>query len=488
MPRHTSVAEPAPPVRVVIVTMDNHLASATDRARATLAKQVPGLSLRMHTAAEWGSDPAALERCCADIAQGDIIINTMLFMEEHVQAVLPALQARRDHCDAMIGCMSAGEVAQLTRIGRFDMQAKQSGAMALLKRLRPKPKAGEAASSGAKQMRMLRRLPKILRFIPGAAQDVRAYFLTLQYWLCGSEDNVVNMVRMLVDRYADGTRRALRGTLKHEMPVEYPEVGVYHPKLPGRIAEVADHLPRQGSRGTVGLLLMRSYPLAGNTGHYDGVIRALEARGLNVVPAFACGLDARPAVERFFMKNGHATVDAVISLTGFSLVGGPAYNDAKAAEEMLAKLDVPYLAAHPVEFQTLEQWAASERGLMPVESTIMVAIPELDGATSPMIFGGRSDSAGATCTGCHRGCVFPASDKGRDMQTCVERAEMLAARVDKLVSLRRSQRAERKIGVVLFNFPPNAGNTGTAAYLAVFESLHHTLGAMKAAGYHVDLP
>ena len=53
------------------------------------------------------------------------------------------------------------------------------------------------------------------------------------------------------------------------------------------------------------------------------------------------------------MQDGRSAVDAVVSLTGFSLVGGPAYNDAKAAEDMLAQLDVPYLAAHPVEFQTL---------------------------------------------------------------------------------------------------------------------------------------
>ena len=58
-------------------------------------------------------------------------------------------------------------------------------------------------------MKMLRRLPKLLRFIPGTAQDVRAYFLTLQYWLAGSEENIANMVRLLVDRYADGPRRAL---------------------------------------------------------------------------------------------------------------------------------------------------------------------------------------------------------------------------------------------------------------------------------------
>ena len=53
---------------------------------------------------------------------------------------------------------------------------------------------------------MLRQLPKLLRFIPGTAQDVRAYFLTLQYWLAGSDENIANMVRLLVDRYADGPR------------------------------------------------------------------------------------------------------------------------------------------------------------------------------------------------------------------------------------------------------------------------------------------
>ena len=117
----------------------------------------------------------------------------------------------------------------------------------------------------------------------------------------------------------------------------------------------------------------------------------------------------------------------------------------------------------------------------------MVAIPELDGATNPMVFGGRSDSAGGTCTGCERGCSFP-MDGARAMHSCVERAEMLAARVAKLVALRRAERADRNVGIVLFNFPPNAGNTGTAAYLSVFESLHRTLVAMKREGYTIDVP
>ncbi len=498
MQKPTSVAE-ATPMRVVIVTMDSHLASAAERAHRALAREVPGLSLRVHAAAEWGDDTAALERCRADIAEGDIVIATMLFMEEHFLPVLPALTARREHCDAMVCAMSATEVMKLTRMGKFSMDGQVSGPMALLKRLRGKPEAkgnesGAKATAGAKQMKMLRRLPKILRFIPGTAQDVRAYFLTLQYWLAGSQENVASMVRFLVDRYADGPRRSLRGAVKSKAPADYPEIGVYHPRMTGGaqcMSDRLDDLPRvatSGKRGTVGVLLMRSYLLAGNAGHYDGVLTALEARGLRVVPAFATGLDARPAIESYFFKDDRPTVDAVVSLTGFSLVGGPAYNDARAAEDILARLDVPYLAVTPVEFQTIEQWGGSERGLLPVEATMMVAIPELDGSTGPMVYGGRSESAGTQCSGCDRACKFMLAENAHDMQVCSERADALAARVGKLVDLRRSSRAERKVAAVLFNFPPNAGNTGTAAFLSVFESLYNTLAAMQREGYTVELP
>jgi len=477
------------PIHVVIVTMDTHLVSATERCRPALAREYPGLTLNMHAASEYAGNEQATARVKADIARADIIVAGMLFLEDHFLPILEDLRARRDHCDALICMASATEVVKLTRLGQFDMDKPASGPMALLKKLRGNK--DKKATGGAAQMKMLRRLPQLLRFIPGAAQDVRAYFVTLQYWLGGSDENMLNLVRHVVDKGASGARRSLRGLVKVQAPVEYPDVGVYHPRLPCRITEDAGALPApQGapSHGTVGVLVLRSYLLSSNAGHYDGVIAALEARGLRVVTAFAAGLDSRPAIDRYFMKDGRATVDAVVSLTGFSLVGGPAYNDAKAAEDTLAKLDVPYVAAHPVEFQTLDVWGGSERGLMPVESTIMVAIPELDGSTSPIVFGGRPGAQGVTCTGCKEACTFTASDNAADMHTCPERATMLAARVNKLVALKRGDRAQRRVAVVIFNFPPNAGNVGSAAYLSVFESMFHTLTAMKAQGYTVDMP
>ena len=476
----------APSVRVVIVTLDNHLSGVVERAQARFAVEQPGLTIDFHAAADW-SDPAEIDRCRADIARGDIIICTMLFLEDHIRAILPALTARRENCDAMLGLMSAGDVVRLTKLGGYRMDAEARGPLALLKRLRGSKKPG--ASLGAAQMRMLRRLPKMLRFIPGTAQDVRAYFLTLQYWLAGSDENIVQMIRALVDRYAEGDRAALKGAMKAAAPRDYPEVGVYHPRLAERISAAADGLPAPcNPTGTVGVLLLRSYVLGNDCLHYDGAIAALEARGLRVIPAFANGLDSRPAIEAFFMKDGVATIDALVSLTGFSLVGGPAYNDSDAAADILAKLDRPYIAAHPLEFQTLQAWGASRQGLLPLESTIMVAIPELDGATNPTVFGGRSAGSGAACTGCARGCTFVASTLVREMRACPERAETLAARVTKLIALRTTARADRRIAITLFNFPPNAGAAGTAAFLAVYESTYNTLVRLKAEGYTVDLP
>ena len=465
-------------IKVVLVTMDSHLSGAAVRAERELQREMPGLTLTVHAADQWAANPDLLADCHRDIASGDIVVATMLFLDDHIRAVLPALAARREACDAMLCCMSAGEITKLTRLGRFDMSVEATGVMAMLKRLRG-GRAKPGSTAGQSQMKMLRRLPKLMKFIPGTAQDMRAYFLSLQYWLAGSEQNLGNMVRMLVDRYATGDRK--QAGLAVAAPIEYPELGLYHPRVPGHFTTRLADLPAIGIKGTVGVIVLRSYPISGNARHYDGVIAALEAQGLNVVPAFSSGLDARPAIEAYFMADGVATVDAVVSLTGFSLVGGPAYNDSRAAEDLLAKLDVPYVTAHPLEFQSIEQWERDPRGLLPVEATMMVALPELDGGMMPATFGGRCGRSQmeVKCPGCDGATC------SKDMVSHPERAGMLAARVSALVALRRAERGNRRVAMVLFNFPPNAGAAGTAAYLSVFASLHNTLTAMKAAGYTI---
>jgi magnesium chelatase subunit H len=469
-----------PAYSIAIITLDAHAAGPAARISPRLAKDFPGLVVSVHAAAEWAENPAALARARSAVDSADIIVANLLFIEEHITAILPNLQAARARVDAFVGVIADPAIVKLTRMGDLDMAKPASGAMAFLKKLRGDK--GPSASSGAKQMTLLRRLPKILRFIPGKAQDLRAWFLAMQYWLGGSDDNIEQMIRFLISRYS--TRSGWKGA-QAKPPVDYPDVGLYHPALKGRITTEAADVPRPAVvKGTVGLLLLRSYILASDCAHYDAVIAALEAKGLAVLPAFAGGLDGRPAMDAYFKGRDGTKVDAVVSLTGFSLVGGPAYNDSPAAVEALKALDVPYIAAHPLEFQTLGQWAESGGGLSPVETTMLIALPEIDGATNPTVFAGRHGLDG--CKGCAIGCT--GSAEGKSMQPCAERIVSLAEKTERLARLRRQSNSDKKVGIVLFGFPPNAGAAGTAAYLNVFESLHNTLRAMAADGYQVDVP
>src|SRR6056297_2000765 len=467
-----------PGYRVVIVTLDSHAAGPAARVSERLAGEFPGLNVSVHASAEWAENPAALEEAKIAVRHGDIVVSNLLFIEEHITAILPELQARRDHCDAMIGMISAKEVVQLTRMGDLDMMKPATGPMKLLKKLRGSKEP--SANSGEKQMKMLRRLPKMLKFIPGKAQDLRAWFLTMQYWLGGSDDNVEQMIRFLIGTYAHD--KAFKGA-KAAAPIDYPDVGLYHPDLPGHhiTTDVADLPNPENPIATVGLLMMRSYVLASDAAHYDGVIRKMQEAGLAVIPAFAGGLDGRPAMSAYF-EGGR--IDALVSLTGFSLIGGPAYNDSAAAVEVLKGLDVPYIAAHPIEFQTLGQWASSEGGLGPVETTMLIALPEIDGATNPTVFAGRHGEQG--CQGCAHAC--PCKSDSKAMAPCLERIDSLVEKTRRLALLRRKKNAEKKVGIVLFGFPPNAGAVGTAAYLSVFESLFNTLTRMKTEGYDVEVP
>ena len=137
MPKHTTAAERGTPMRVTLLTMDHHLASAASRVQRALNVELPGLVLKVHTAAQWRADAQALQACREDIAQADLVIASMLFMEDHFLPVLADLQARREHCDAMVCIMSAPEIMQLTRMGKYVAGQQSGGLMGLLKKLRP---------------------------------------------------------------------------------------------------------------------------------------------------------------------------------------------------------------------------------------------------------------------------------------------------------------------------------------------------------------
>ncbi len=219
---------------------------------------------------------------------------------------------------------------------------------------------------------------------------------------------------------------------------------------------------------------MRPQVVSKTTKHYDTLIKSIESEGLGVIPAIATLMDNREAVSRFFshgsngLRNG-LRVSQIVSLTGFSFVGGPAMNDSAAASEFLRELNLPYRSAVSLDTQTIEAWNDSQTGLNPVQAGMQIAIPEIDGATEPFIYGG-----------------IPA--RGQEPIALEDRCTRFAKRLRRWNTLRTAPRDHIKLAIVLFCFPPNKGNIGTAADLDVFPGLFDVLKKLGEDGYDVEIP
>src|SRR5437660_1430532 len=168
-------------------------------------------------------------------------------------------------------------------------------------------------------------------------------------------------------------------------------------------------------------------------------------------------------------KSTHSRVSQIVSLTGFSFVGGPAMNDSEAAAEFLRELNMPFRSMVSLDTQTIESWQQSFSGLNPVQTGMQIAIPEIDGATEPFVFGG-----------------IPA--RGVEPAPLEDRCRRVARRLKRWHHLQTSNRDQLRLALTLYCFPPNKGNIGTAADLDVFASLFDILTQLKSEGYRVDVP
>ena len=367
------------------------------------------------------------------------------------------------------------EVMRLNKVGTFTM-ANLGQSKSVIGEFMKKKKKEDGSSFEEGMLKLLRTLPKVLKFLPSdKAKDARSFMMSFQYWLGGSPDNLESMLLMLAKEFVVGANVSASSIAE---PVLIPDKGIWHPMASSVFDSIEAynvwyekvHCPAAGintkSAVTVGLILQKSHINTKDECHYVALISELEARGAKVVCIYSGGLDFSGPVDEFYYSNGKVIVDSVINLTGFALVGGPASQDHPKAVATLSKLDRPYICAVPLVFQSFEEWQRSELGLHPIQVALQVSLPEIDGAIEPIIFAGREGATGRS---------VPLSD----------RVELLANRALKWAGLSQKKNADKKISITVFSFPPDKGNVGTAAYLDVFGSIFAVMTEMQKKGYNV---
>ncbi len=473
-------------IKVVYVVLESQYQSSLSQAVRTINANHPSVAIEISGyMIEELRNPENYEELKRDIASANIFIASLIFIEDLAQKVVAAVEPHRDNLDVSVVFPSMPEVMRLNKMGTFSLaqlgQSKSVIAQFMKKR---KEKSGAGFQDG--MLKLLRTLPQVLKFLPmEKAQDARNFMLSFQYWLGGSAENLENFLLMLADKYVlKGAEKESFAAAKYEAPVVYPDMGIWHPLAPTMFEDVREYLNWYAVRKDissnlkdplapcVGLVLQRTHLVTGDDAHYVAIVQELESLGARVLPVFAGGLDFSKPIEAYFYEpiTKMQLIDAVVSLTGFALVGGPARQDHPKAIEALKRLNRPYMVALPLVFQTTEEWLDSDLGLHPIQVALQIAIPELDGAIEPIILSGKDGATG----------------KAIALQ---DRVEIVAQRALKWANLRRKPKLDKKVAITVFSFPPDKGNVGTAAYLDVFGSIFEVLQGLRNNGYDVqDIP
>ncbi|MBE9192852.1 magnesium chelatase subunit H [Gloeocapsopsis crepidinum LEGE 06123] len=467
-------------IKVVYVVLESQYQSALSQAvrkinanNSSVAIEISGYLV------EELRDAENYEDFKREVAEANIFIASLIFIEDLADKVVAAVEPHRDRLDAAVVFPSMPQVMRLNKMGSFSMaqlgQSKSAIAQFMRKR---KEKSGSSFQDG--MLKLLQTLPKVLKYLPmDKAQDARNFMLSFQYWLGGSAENLENFLLMLADKYVP----SLQQKVKFQDPVTYPDMGIWHPLAPQMFEDVKEYFNWYNSRKDisadlkdplapcVGLVLQRTHLVTGDDAHYVAMVQEIEAMGARVISVFAGGLDFSKPVDAYFYDQGRgdgvALVDTVVSLTGFALVGGPARQDHPKAIESLKRLNRPYMVALPLVFQTTQEWQDSDLGLHPIQVALQIAIPELDGAIEPIILSGRDGTTG----------------KAIALQ---DRIEAVAQRALKWANLRRKPKLQKRVAITVFSFPPDKGNVGTAAYLDVFGSIYEVMHSLQRNGYDVQ--
>lgn len=462
-----------------------------------------------------------------DLGQSDVVFIMHVTDGENAARLVPLLKKfdERFRAVVVINCMP--ELMRRTRMGKlsFGGSEEEIGADENSEGRKRENRASDGRArrlvrsvgawmgehargkgkKGARQtqyLRLVERVPTLLRFVPNAGRlrDVKNYLYLFCYFLQPTPANVSSMLLYALKHYGEDAQLS---KARIPPPETVPAVGIYHPDAPALFDTFEayrrwhtkrarnSNAPPLDASNTIGFLLMRTHVVSATRSHYDGLIRAVEREGLAVLPILSTFMDNREACEKFFRGAGDnapeagkgkhqprpptpdprplSRVSQIVSLTGFSFVGGPAMNDSEAAVEFLKSMNRPLRSAVSLDMQTIESWRESWTGLNPVQAGMQIAIPEIDGATEPFVYGG-----------------MPAD--GVEPVALEERCGRLARRLRRWNHLQNAERSQVRLALVVFCFPPNKGNIGTAADLDVFPSLHEILQRLRADGYAVEVP
>lgn len=238
---------------------------------------------------------------------------------------------------------------------------------------------------------------------------------------------------------------------------------------PGRPTAVHPPHKWEGEAAVIPILFYRSMLLAADAAPIDALFASLEKRGMVPVPIFVASLKDRTSLA--FVEDAIATLRpaAIVTTTAFASGAEP------GSETLFDRAGVPVFQAI-VATTRREAWAENQRGLAPADLAMHVVLPELDGR----ILGG------AIAFKSERPLDEELGFRGQENRPEPDRVESLANRLAAMIRLTQTPRAERRLAILIPDYPNATGRTGYAVGLDVPESVLAMLHDLQAEGYSVS--
>ncbi|TAG92726.1 MAG: cobaltochelatase subunit CobN [Oscillatoriales cyanobacterium] len=289
-----------------------------------------------------------------------------------------------------------------------------------------------------------------------------------QLWRYFTEGGVQNFVNAL--EFAADT--CLKTAYNPPLPQTVSRVGIYD--WGGR-REDEEEGGHGGTAPTVGILFYRAHYLSGNLAPIDALCQALSERNLVPVPVFVSSLrepELQVELLDYFKPKDSEPIQLLLNTTSFAISG---FNSLEAEQNTLKLLDVPVLQAI-FSGGGLEQWESELQGLSPRDVAMNVALPEVDGK---IITRAVSFKAVQTWN----------SELETDVVgyvAAVDRISFVADLTTNWVNLKQTPAANRRIAIILANYPTRNARLANGVGLDTPASCVEILKAMQQAGYQVD--
>ena len=313
-----------------------------------------------------------------------------------------------------------------------------------------------------------------------------------RYLIEGGKENFVNALRFVSDT-------CLQTNYIPAAPKSVPEIGIYQwqnqidknslenlnieaenvksDKLDGqgvspdrRLTTTGDASASRASLRSCAVLFYRSHYLAGNTTAIDCLCQSIVSRNLHPIPIFISSLRNVELQQQLLALLQENPIKLLLNTTSFSL----AKIGESAQLQFWQQLNVPVLQVI-LSSSTLEQWESSLQGLMPRDVAMNVALPEVDGRIITRAISFKSVQTWNKKLETNVVVYQPKSD----------RTDFVADSAANWVNLANTIPKDRKVALILANYPNKDGRIANGVGLDTPASCIKILEALQQSGYTV---